>query len=142
MKRLITILLLFVSIICSAQLPSEIKHVEIVSEVADTMIVLNKTDLDKINTAFYMLDVYDSLNVVSEEMISTLKVINNNLENVIEQQKYVIDNQEIQIKTINSKNKDVISDLEKQVKRANRWKAFWEGTTGVSVVAVILLAIF
>lgn len=120
MKRLITILLLFVSIICSAQLPSEIKHVEIVSEVADTMIVLNKTDLDKINTAFYMLDVCDSLNVVNEEMISTLKVINNNLENVIEQQKYVIDNQEIQIKTINSKNKDVISDLEKQVKRANR----------------------
>ena len=111
---------IIISIICSAQLPSEIKHVEIVSEVADTMIVINKTDLDKINTAFYMLDAYDSLNVVSEEMISTLKVINNNLENVIEQQKYVIDNQEIQIKTINSKNKDVISDLEKQVKRANR----------------------
>lgn len=120
MKRLIAIVFLFISVICSAQLPDEIKHVEIVSEVTDTMIVLNKSDLDKINTAFYMLDVSDSLNVVNEQIISTLKMTNNNLESIIERQKYVISNQETQINTINSKNKDVISDLEKQLKRANR----------------------
>ena len=142
MKRLIAIVFLFISVICSAQLPDEIKHIEIVSEVTDTMVVLNKSDLDKINTAFYMLDVSDSLNVVNEQIISTLKMTNNNLESIIERQKYVISNQETQINTINSKNKDVISDLEKQLKRANRWKVFWESTTGVSVIAVVLLAIF
>ena len=142
MKRLIAIVFLFISVICSAQLPDEIKHIEIVSEVTDTMIVLNKSDLDKINTAFYMLDVSDSLDVVNEQIISTLKMTNNNLESIIERQKYVISNQETQINTINSKNKDVISDLEKQLKRANRWKVFWESTTGVSVIAVVLLAIF
>ena len=142
MRRLIAIVFLFISVICSAQLPDEIKHIEIVSEVTDTMVVLNKSDLDKINTAFYMLDVSDSLNVVNEQIISTLKMTNNNLESIIERQKYVISNQETQINTINSKNKDVISDLEKQLKRANRWKVFWESTTGVSVIAVVLLAIF
>lgn len=124
MKRLVSLFLLFFCIIANAQLPQEIKHVEILSEVADTMVVINKTDVDKINTAFYLLDYADSLNSLNEQIINTLKSSVTTLESICENQKLVISNQETQINNIKSTNKDVISDLEKQLKIANRKKTF------------------
>ena len=124
MKRIITILLLFLSLNVFAQLPNTIKCVEIASEVADTMILINKPDLDKINTTFYLLDVADSLNSVNEEIISNLTLQTNTLKDLANSQIAIIENQNIQIEHIKSVNQDVISDLEKQVKRANNQKSF------------------
>lgn len=124
MKRIIILVLLFFSFICSAQLPDKIKHVEIASEIADTMILINKPDLDKINTTFYLLDVADSLNVVNEEIISLLISDTNTLKDIIASQTLMIENQSLQIERASSKNKDVISDLEKQIKIANRQRTF------------------
>lgn len=124
MKRVISILLLFISMICSAQLPREIKCIEVASEIADTMILINKPDLDKINTTFYRLEVSDSLNRVNEELISNLVLESNTLKDIVDSQKAIIENQNIQLEQKSSKDKEVISDLEKQVKRANNKKTF------------------
>lgn len=124
MKRVLSIILLFVSLVCSAQLPNKVKCVEIASEVADTMILINKPDLDKINTVFYKLEVSDSLNRVNDKLISNLISETNTLKQLSDSQRAIIENQNIQIERISSKNKEVISDLEKQVKIANRKKTF------------------
>lgn len=124
MKRIISTLLLFISLTCAAQLPREIKCVEVASEIADTMIMINKPDLDKINTTFYRLEVADSLNKVNDELISNLVLESNTLKDIVDSQKSIIENQTIQIEHNSSKDKEVISDLEKQVKRANRKRTF------------------
>lgn len=142
MKWVISIILSFICLISAAQLPNKIKCVEMASEVADTMILINKPDLDKINTTFYRLDVLDSLNKVNEELIVNLVSESNVLKDLSNSQRIIIENQKLQIENANSKNKEVISDLEKQVKRANRKKTFWECTTGLGVVGIIFLAIF
>lgn len=107
-----------------AQLPTEVKHVELVSEVADTMVLINKLDLDKINTAFYRLDKSDSLNVVNDRIITNLEVESRKLNQIIETQKYIISNKDEQIRTIKLQNKEIVSDLEKQISRANAGKTF------------------
>lgn len=143
MKRLITILFgIFFFWTTLAQLPSEVKYVEIVSELSDTMALLNKPDLDKINTAFYRLDCADSLNVVNEQIINDLNNKNYKLDSIVNSYKVVIANKDTQIENIKYANKEVISDFEKQIKRANTGKLIWEGTTVLGVIAIIFLAIF
>ena len=138
MKRLIAILLICFSLIANAQLP---KHVEFVSEVADTMVLINKPDLDKINTTFYMFEQLDSLNTINEQLINSLKIQTSKLENIVSEQNQVISNKDTQIDYITKQNKEIVSDLEKQVKRANSKTAFWEGISGIGVIAIIILAI-
>ena len=125
-----------------AQLPPEVKYIEIVSEVSDTMALLNKPDLDKINTAFYRLDCADSLNIINEKIISNLNEENSKLDSIANSYKSIVANKDIQIENIKSENKEVISDFEKQIKRANTGKLIWEGTTVLGVIAIIFLAIF
>ena len=124
MKKLIIILFVFFSTICYAQLPNSVKHVEIASEVCDTMVLINKVDLDVINTVFYTDRQKDSLNRINTELLDILNSEINTLKSITETQKYVIDNKEIQITKIEQSYKEVISDLEKQVKSANRKKTF------------------
>lgn len=120
MKRLISILCwFFICFNCFAQLPSEIKHIEIVSEIQDTMALLNKLDLDKINTAFCHLDALDSLNTLNEKLIANLNSQNNKLESIIYEQNVILNNKDAQIIYIEKQNKEVISNLEKQINRTN-----------------------
>ena len=120
MKRLIFILLLFIPLIGFAQLPREVKHVEIASQVADTMVLVNKPDLDKINTAFYRLEMYQELNETNEDIISNLQLETNKLKELADKQEIIINNQKLQLANREQENKELISDLEKQVKKANR----------------------
>lgn len=124
MRRLICLLLIFLPLIGFAQLPDKVKHVEIASEVVDTMIMINKSDLDKINTAFYRLEVSDSLNVVNDRLIEDLTLTSDKLKDMVESQRIIIENKDILIERINSNNQEMISDLEKQLKRANRGVIF------------------
>lgn len=112
--------MLFIPLIGFAQLPKEVKHIEIASEVVDTMILVNKPDLDKINTAFYRLEIYEDLNETNEEIISNLQLETNKLKELADKQEIIIDNQKQQLANREKENKELISDLEKQIKRANR----------------------
>lgn len=143
MRRLIiAIIILFMPIICFSQLPDSVKHIEVVSEIKDTMLLINKNDADIINTVFYQYDILDSLNTVNEQIISDLNIKNFDLENIISEQNIILDNKDTQIYNIKQQNKEVISNLEKQVKRANIGKTVWESLTGIGIVTIIFLVIF
>ena len=123
MKRIITFIIsLLIPIICFSQLPDSVKHVEIVSEIQDTMLLINKPDADIINTVFYRYNILDSLNVVNETIISKLSDKNEKLESIVSEQDTILTNKDIQISNIQQQNKEVISNLEKQVNRANTGK--------------------
>ena len=54
MKQLILFLLLFLLVVpMYGQVIEGVKHIEIVSEIQDTMALLNKKDIDKINQVFF-----------------------------------------------------------------------------------------
>ncbi len=142
MRKLICLFLILLPLIGFAQLPDKVKHVEIASEVVDTMILINKPDLDKINTAFYRLDIADSLNVINDRIIDDLTITNDKLKDVIESQRIIIDNKDILLDRLRSEKNDAITDLEKQIKRANRRVTFWQTTTGLGAIAIIFLAVF
>lgn len=127
---------------CFAQLPDTVKHVEIASQVADTMILINKPDLDKINTAFYRLDTYEELNRVNEELIADLKIESNSLKEIASKQEIIIENQKIQLVNKDTQYKETISDLEKQVKRANTWTTIWQVLSAIEALGIVFLAVF
>lgn len=71
MKQLILFLLLFLLVVpMYGQVIEGVKHIEIVSEIQDTMALLNKKDIDKINQIFFEREKLDSLNRANEELIS------------------------------------------------------------------------
>lgn len=70
MKKLVIILLLCISGLCYSQTIEGVKHIEIVSEIQDTMALINKQDADKINNIFFEKEKLDSLNRANEELIS------------------------------------------------------------------------
>lgn len=71
MKQLILFLLLFLLVVpMYGQVIEGVKHIEIVSEIQDTMALLNKKDIDKINQVFFERKKLDSLNRANEELIS------------------------------------------------------------------------
>ena len=71
MKQLILFLLLFLLVVpMYGHVIEGVKHIEIVSEIQDTMALLNKKDIDKINQVFFEKEKLDSLNRANEELIS------------------------------------------------------------------------
>jgi hypothetical protein len=65
-----------------------VKHIEIISEIEDSMVLLNKPDVDKINKTYFEKEKLDSLNAYNENVIELLEnkvyiqdsiIINNNL---------------------------------------------------------------
>ena len=75
MKQLILFLLLFLLVVpMYGQVIERVKHIEIVSEIQDTMALLNKKDIDKINQVFFEREKLDSLNRANEELVSLYQV--------------------------------------------------------------------
>lgn len=124
-----------------AQLPSTVKHIEIISDVSDTMALVNKSDIDKINTAFYRLKYADSLNTINNNIILLLNDEKSKLESILSEQNQIINNKDTQISIIRIKNRETISNLEKQVKDESRKKTIWEGATFFSLIAIIAIII-
>lgn len=126
MKKLILILLtsLCVSTYCYSQLPPEIKHIEIVSEVRDTMALINKDDIDRINTIFYRESVLDSLNLINEQIIEDQKHKIIGLNEIIEQKDIIIDTDNLKIDQLISTQKESESLYENQIKKEKNRTVF------------------
>lgn len=69
MKKIILFFVLFVSIQGYGQVIDGVKHIEIVSEICDTMALINKNDVDKINRTYFEKNRLDSLNKINEDII-------------------------------------------------------------------------
>lgn len=131
--KIISFLLLF-SINCYGQ-----KYVEIVSEIQDSMALLNQSDIDSINKIFHEHDVLDSLNTVNEQMIDILKIENAILDSILLEQRAIINNDSIIINQNKIDYDNQISSMKKEIKRESNKKLFYQGTTGISVLTIILI---
>lgn len=65
--------LMFCSICTYGQFLPGVKHIEIVSEIEDSMVLLNKPDVDKINKTYFEKSKLDSLNVHKDQIINILE---------------------------------------------------------------------
>ncbi len=115
---------------------SQIKHIEIVSELQDSMALINKTDIEKLNKVFYEKRNLDSLLVINDSIICNLKAINTKVDSIVLSQLNVIKNDKIIITQLKSNN----NKLQKKLTKAHKI-IFWESTIGSVVIIILCLLI-
>lgn len=116
-KFIVSLGLTFCCLTAHCQFLPGVKHIEIVSEVQDSMVLLNKPDIDKINKTYFEKRKLDSLNVYNNKHVELL-------EDKIEIKDSIIINQELMLQNnmeINSilrkEIEDNIIQYEKQLKK-------------------------
>lgn len=121
-RFIISCLFLFISVVANCQFLPGVKHIEIVSDIQDSMVLLNKPDIDKINKTYFEKRKLDSLNTYLNESVDLLN-------NQVTIQDSIISNQEIiilndsDIKAQLLKNiEDTTTQYEKQLKKNNLQK--------------------
>lgn len=126
----------------NAQSLDSLKHITIVTELQDSMALINNNDINIINKVFYERDLLDSLNSVNDSLIRKLDLVRINQDNIIRKQKAVIQNDsliKIQYQlTIDDRNK-IIQDNQKAIKNQKNQKIVWQSTTGA--LAIVLLVV-
>lgn len=140
MKKLLIVLicnLLTLSGFCQSL--DSIKHIEIVSEIRDSMALINKDDIDVINRTFYELEISDSLNQINDSIINQLVIQNHKLDSIMQSQQVIILNDQIIQSKLTLDHKNEIDRYKKELKRTNNKKIAWQSTTGLSLLAIILI---
>lgn len=141
------ILALIISfLICFTELNAQpldsLKHITIVTELQDSMALINNDDINIINKVFYERDLLDSLNSVNDTLIRKLDLVRINQDNIISKQKAVIQNDsliKIQYKlAIDDRNK-IIQDNQKVIKNQKNQKVIWQSTTGALAIALLVV---
>ena len=141
-----TLALIISFIICftglNAQSLDSLKHITIVTELQDSMALINNDDVNIINKVFYERDVLDSLNSVNDSLIRKLDLVRINQDNIIKKQKAIIQNDsliKIQYKlAIDDRNK-IIQDNQKAIKNQKNQKIVWQSTTGALAIALLVV---
>ena len=122
MKKILLIIFSFIAFSGFSQSLDSIKHIEIISEIQDSMALINKTDIDKINKTFFDLEISDSLNQVNDSIINTLTIINHNLDSIICAQEIIIENDsQIKSQIIYETNVE-INKYKSELKKSNNKK--------------------
>ena len=108
-----------------AQSLDSLKHVVVVTELQDTMALINNNDINIINKVFHERNILDSLNSVNDSLIRKLDLVRINQDNIIQKQKAVIQNDsliKIQYElAIDDRNK-IIQDNQKAIKNQKNQK--------------------
>ena len=134
MRKILLLIGLSICFLSHAQI-----HIEYISEPTDSMALISKEDIDVINNMFNEKKRLDSLNVINEEIISTLKLNNNVQSSVLESKSLIIENNEKIIKELELKNENDIKYYSKQLKKEKNKKISFQTTTGIGIIAIILL---
>lgn len=126
----------------NAQSLDSLKHVVIVTELQDSMALINNNDINTINKVFYERDLLDSLNSVNDSLIRKLDLVRVNQDNIIRKQKVIIQNDsliKIQYQlAIDDRNK-IIQDNQKAIKNQKNQKRIWQSTTGALAIALLVV---
>ena len=119
MRKILTILFILITFSGFCQSIDSIKYIEIVSEIQDSMALINKHDIDKINQTFYELKISDSLNVINDSIINNLQVQNYKLDSILTSQKIIIDNADMIRDELILDHSSEIDYYKKELKRSN-----------------------
>ena len=134
MGKILTLFLLLVGIICSAQ-----THLEYISEPSDSMALINKKDIDIINNVFNERNILDSLHDLNEQIISNLEIEINIQDSIIVNQNKVIENKELLIDELEDRNNQNIEKYSKELKKEKGKKISFQSLTGAGIIVIILL---
>lgn len=139
MRWFIILLVCLFSIPVHSQSLDSIKHIELISEVSDSMALINKEDINKVNKVFYDKNLLDSLNKVNLELVNLLMVKTEYLDSILVNQKSVINNQEKTIMSLqHNLNTNDVKYKELLNNEINK-KNFWKSSTFVSVLSLIII---
>ena len=134
MRKILLILGLAIASNCYAQ-----KYVEYISEPADSMALISKKDIDIVNNVFNERDMLDSLHNLNEQIISALESEMMLLDSIIVTQEQIIINDSIAIDELKDKNKYTVEKYSKELKKEKAKKISFQTTTGVGIIAIILI---
>ena len=126
----------------NAQSLDSLKHVVIVTELQDSMALINNDDINTINKVFYERDVLDNLNSVNDSLIRKLNLVRIDQDNIIKKQKAVIQNDsliKIQYKLAIENKDKIILDNQKAIKSQKTQKTIWQSTTGALAIALLVV---
>ena len=141
---LVIILLSFSQILWgqSDSLHKRVKHVEVISEIQDTMALVNKDDINKINKVFYERNVLDSLRVVDSCIIENQNKLKQLTDSIVATQINTIENQSSiieQYETVISESNSEIIELERKQKKDKNSKIAWQSISGTLAAVVLVL---
>lgn len=132
--RKILILFLLLNVTCFAQ-----THVEYISEKCDSMALINQSDIDVINNVFAERNKLDSLNAINNKIIETLELETEVLDSIIKKQLFIIDNDQIVHQNLKRNYEKVLNRYNQDLKRERNQKTSFQITTGIGLIAIILL---
>ena len=122
--------------------PQKVKHIEIISEIQDTMALINKNDINKINKVFYERNVLDSIRVIDSCIIDTKNQLKEVTDSIVQTQLNIIENQKSiieQYKIVISESNDEIVELENKQKKDKNSKIAWQSVSGTLAAVVLVL---
>lgn len=140
--RWITIILIFISLNCFSQNISQIKHLETISEITDTMALINKQDIDKINRTYFIKNKLDSLNCLNEAIIRELNVKVAAQDSIIFNQLGIISNKDYIILEYKNKHDELIANNLKQIKKEQRKSRIFKIFSASELAIIAILACF
>ena len=140
--RWITIILIFISLNCFSQNISQIKHLETISEITDTMALINKQDIDKINRIYFIKNKLDSLNCLNEAIIRELNVKVAAQDSIIFNQLGIISNKDYIILEYKNKHDELIANNLKQLKKEQRKSRIFKIFSASELAIIAILVCF
>ena len=114
-------------------------HLEYISEPTDSMALISKEDIDIINNVFNERNVLDSLHNVNEQIISNLEIKNKLQLSTIKSQAVMLENKDAIIRELETRNDNSVQYYSKELKKEKNKKISFQTTTGIGIVAIILI---
>ena len=114
-------------------------HLEYISEPTDSMALISKEDIDIINNVFNERNVLDSLHNVNEQIISNLEIKNKLQLSTIKSQVVMLENKDAIIRELEIRNDNSVQYYSKELKKEKNKKISFQTTTGIGIVAIILI---
>lgn len=114
-------------------------HLEYISEPTDSMALISKEDIDIINNVFNERNVLDSLHNVNEQIISNLEIKNKLQLSTIKSQAVMLENKDAIIRELEIRNDNSVRYYSKELKKEKNKKISFQTTTGIGIVAIILI---
>lgn len=141
MKQLILFLLLFLLVVpMYGQVIEGVKHIEIVSEIQDTMALLNKKDIDKINQVFFEREKLDSLNKVNEDLVMVYQAKCLQLLQISDLKDGIIKDKDLLIDETKTSLEAKYEDQKLETKKMRNKKLIWQGIS-IAEIAIFLIIV-
>lgn len=119
MKKILMVLFSLLTFNVFGQSLDSIKHIEIISEIQDSMTLINKNDIDSINETFYELKVANRVNEINDSIINVLTLQTQQLDSILRSQKIVIENEKLIRDQLVSQHSYEVDFYKKELKKSN-----------------------